>query len=216
MPRVGAFRSFSPLRMPEHVVAAMPPEVREQWGKYMAAVAQWEASAVRAADAERAAQDAPHRDKQAAVKAVEVGKPAPAATAPKAADLAERARREVEGYVVVAIKAERDYVTAAEAHRDEWLQTSLTSAAVAAETAQASVDAAEEAAQQAAEAFGVWSWLRYADGLHATPTTEAVGVDLQPIRQRLTDLDPVAVEAAVAAEQAQREADAELFRKRGM
>lgn len=216
MPKTGPAQRFTPLALPDHVVNAMPAPIAEAWGAYLAVVDQWQAAGRTARAARDAADNARYNDQEAAQTAVEAGKPAPPATVQKTADKAERAAREFEAHTTIAVRAERDYVAVVEAHRAEWLTVALPTAQQATSAAEAAVDTAEAAAEQAAQAFSVWSWLRFSDRLNRAPSAPPVGVDFGAIRKRLTGLDADDVEREVAARQAEAEENARLWKVRGM
>ena len=209
---------YTAIALPAHVVGSMPPPVTEAWDKYQAALERWRQAGRDARRARTEAKEAPAHDAAAAVAAVEKGKSVPAARTPGLEDLAERAGRTGDALVVMARRAERDYVTAAEQHRAEWLDGSLARAQVSVDVARDAVGVAETARAEAAELFSTWKWLRFAEQLNRVPTLERVAIDFQAIRTRLDRLDPDVIESEAAAEEAAAAAQREetrRFRERG-
>lgn len=209
-------RTLTPLRLPEHVVAAMPEPVGAAWSTYCTAAATWKQSTNAAQQLRMAAKAAPQRDQEAALAAVKAGKPVPAATGDKAADKAERAGREAEAHLVLALGAERDYIRAAHAHRSEWLAMAHGTAIAATAAAQDAVNAAEAATTEAVQAHAVWQWLRFAKQLDRAPSKgQLVASDYADVRKRLAQNDPAVTEREHEQAEAEARERAEQWKVRG-
>lgn len=116
----------------------MPLTCHEQWTAYTAICDRLDAATAAAAEA---MSDARTADRAAALAAAAAGKPTPKPTEADAEAAYLDARRTVDALTTLAADAEREWLTAAEEHRDVWHAAAATRVETAVRTVVADLDA---------------------------------------------------------------------------
>jgi DNA-binding protein YbaB len=109
---------YTPLTIDETLFVFVDKQAQASWKQVQELQAKITAARESLAEAEAAAIAAPDADREAALEAVSLGKPAPAETASKAHEAVATRQREIDALLTLADKAERQFVGEVIAQRD--------------------------------------------------------------------------------------------------